>query len=888
MIVEQTHKSLIHGVSEQHPNQRLEGQLGEMWNMYPDAVTGLRRRRGFKVHSLFGYLDGDGNAVSHIPYENLWNTRVFYKEFSGAGYIVAHNCSQGELLVYNIHGELLGRVKDQYLVGEKQDFREATVSGFLGILNLKRVPEERPKQTYAAQRSTPAGFLYAFAGNTDWNYAVNMFDYDYIMTADTYGLRGVVLYITIETGSGTDTKPGKWFATAHSVNITQPRGSLTDEEVRRANSDLRRRIATGSYQLTGGTIHQGDIPAGGEWFGHKLSYAFNVTATGIIHAVEYVLHMAGREGWGLEFSQKYDIAVLGSALGLRAKQPGGMSGGLDIRTSASSKNLIASGSSEAGMQVGSKEQLPPRLPAILDGYVVGTGVDLESRVYWRYQASNSSWVEGVAGNQETELVGMPVMLSCETNAELLQRYVQSMTDPNMNVSSSGWDIKLDTGAFIGRTVGNTQNNATPEFVGRNFTGIAGYQGRLVLLCGSEVYMSRNNKYNEFYRSSVQQVVSSDPIAMQNLNLGGTEFRYAIEFNRDLVLISPTVQAVIPYSTALTPQNAVMHFSSRTSINAEVPPLRSGRELLYCTTNSQSCVQVGRFVPDSNSDSQFTPELMTLHIPTYYHFPVKSWDANSLSGMVVLSNGGYELLVQCNTYQGITLLQNAWHKWTAPYPVIGVWFVLDTLYCVVQRGSIFWTMVLPTTKGYENYPMVDFWRSLSRAQVKALHPDPREDKAVLVQVGDVNNGAPVQLFYRDGGRPYVESEWLDYEGSSIAIGKPYTSSFTLTPPVLRQDQAVYQAETASARWLATYLQVRDSGAFKYTVRTPNGETTYNITVSPQGYLGYGAPIGNLEAGLHVQAKLTEAQLEVHTKGLQDLNVIGATSAVKFGVRRRHWR
>ena len=50
MIYEDTYPSLIQGVSQQTPQERLDGQLGAQVNMLSDPVNGLRRRSGFKLH----------------------------------------------------------------------------------------------------------------------------------------------------------------------------------------------------------------------------------------------------------------------------------------------------------------------------------------------------------------------------------------------------------------------------------------------------------------------------------------------------------------------------------------------------------------------------------------------------------------------------------------------------------------------------------------------------------------------------------------------------------------------------------------------------------------------------------------------------------------------
>lgn len=50
MIYEGTYRSLIQGVSQQTPQERLDGQLGAQVNMLSDPVNGLRRRTGTKLH----------------------------------------------------------------------------------------------------------------------------------------------------------------------------------------------------------------------------------------------------------------------------------------------------------------------------------------------------------------------------------------------------------------------------------------------------------------------------------------------------------------------------------------------------------------------------------------------------------------------------------------------------------------------------------------------------------------------------------------------------------------------------------------------------------------------------------------------------------------------
>lgn len=58
MIYEGTYRSLIQGVSQQTPQERLDGQLGAQVNMLSDPVNGLRRRTGTKLHGRMNVPKG--------------------------------------------------------------------------------------------------------------------------------------------------------------------------------------------------------------------------------------------------------------------------------------------------------------------------------------------------------------------------------------------------------------------------------------------------------------------------------------------------------------------------------------------------------------------------------------------------------------------------------------------------------------------------------------------------------------------------------------------------------------------------------------------------------------------------------------------------------------
>ena len=67
-VYESGYPSLIQGASQQVPDKRLDGQVSNQLNMVSDALTGLRRRKGFELLRFLenSMMLGSGGSVSQV------------------------------------------------------------------------------------------------------------------------------------------------------------------------------------------------------------------------------------------------------------------------------------------------------------------------------------------------------------------------------------------------------------------------------------------------------------------------------------------------------------------------------------------------------------------------------------------------------------------------------------------------------------------------------------------------------------------------------------------------------------------------------------------------------------------------------------------------------
>ena len=132
--------------------------------------------------------------------------------------------------------------------------------------------------------------------------------------------------------------------------------------------------------------------------------------------------------------------------------------------------------------------LPVALPSLADGVVFEVGSPSTSPTYFKYKYTDSRWEEVSIPGSPSGIKNMPVEVYWD---------------------GEGWVLNTDT--FEGRLAGDDESNPDPEFVDWGITGIASYQGRLVLMSGSWVLLSATNKPRVFYRTSVEELLDTDPI-----------------------------------------------------------------------------------------------------------------------------------------------------------------------------------------------------------------------------------------------------------------------------------------------------------------------------------------------------------------------------------------
>lgn len=573
---------------------------------------------------------------------------------------------------------------------------------------------------------------------------------------------------------------------------------------------------------------------------------------------------------------------------LTTKINGGSSGATAVRegstvyvTHPTSCTVVWSAGSTYGAgsnqsRVTQESDLPSIMPAGANGVMCAVGTAGSDTTWYQYSTATNSWSETGAYNSISSINNMPLELAADDN--ILVRN------------------------FEGRLAGDDDTNADPYFVVNGFiTGIAAFQGRLVLLSGAGVSMSASGLYQRFFRSTVTSLLDTDRIDIASASAQDSTFRTAMQFNRDLVVFGDSMQAVIPGTGIVTPSNASVSLTSEVSCDSRVRPMLTGQTLLYPNRRNSEYAGLLEFIPSSYTSSQYVTQDATAHLPRYIPGRVMEMHVSSVTniGFVRYSGNRNALLVYEYMWGAdAAKAQAAYHTWQFTQEIL-------TLHALSESMVLF-------VKG-------------STGKVQMLRLDPREGFVAGAPYDIPYIDCPLPVYVQDGkfplpqalryGGTIKEDLAVAYSAGSMAgsevgfegidpdwniimvrgvpdglyhVGLRFTSSMTLTPPMLK-DQNDNIVGSNSVRLLRLDTAVRNTGDFMIKVVNTSRDVNSNfedaVVLLNSKELALGRSIKSDVSNLIIPCRTVASTTDVSftTDGTLELNVLDVSYILKHNQR-----
>lgn len=119
----------------------------------------------------------------------------------------------------------------------------------------------------------------------------------------------------------------------------------------------------------------------------------------------------------------------------------------------------------------------------------------------------------------------------------------------------GFRFELREATWDDRLVGDDESNPLPSFIDSTITDIFFHKDRLGVLTGSKVVFSEAKEFRNWWRTSVKQLLDSDPIDLDAGHRRVANLRFAVPLEETLILFTDRSQFVVRADGVLSPRTA---------------------------------------------------------------------------------------------------------------------------------------------------------------------------------------------------------------------------------------------------------------------------------------------------------------------------------------------
>ncbi|CAB4139159.1 hypothetical protein UFOVP348_43 [uncultured Caudovirales phage] len=436
----------------------------------------------------------------------------------------------------------------------------------------------------------------------------------------------------------------------------------------------------------------------------------------------------------------------------------------------------------------------------------------------------------------------------ETAAPGISLGMNAATMPHILVRESNGTFTFKQATYKNRIVGNNESNPLPSFIGRTIADVFFYRNRLGLLSDEAIIFSEAGEYFNLMRTTVTQLLDSDPIDVNASHTKVAVLKHAVPFNKQLLLFSEQTQFLIDQGDILSPKSIGIKVATEFPCNVIAKPLGIGKNV-YFAVDKGSNSSFREYFTDLNNQANDAIEI-TAHVPQYIASNIyKIAAAVNEDIMVALSTADpSNLYIYKYFFNANEKLQSSWSKWSygSDSTILNVDFIGSDMYLVINRADgVFLektTVSLGDTGPNEPYNVhldrkvqlgssdVSFSAGFTNINLTNLGYTPSTGTyQLVVRTHPTLKPGEIMNVIWDGTNAKVAG---NITGGTYTFGRRYVFSYQLSTVVVRTPTAGggQKADTEGRLQLRKLaFNYDDAGYFKVRV-TPAGRETYSYVFS----------------------------------------------------------
>jgi len=516
--------------------------------------------------------------------------------------------------------------------------------------------------------------------------------------------------------------------------------------------------------------------------------------------------------------------------------------------------------------------------------VVGNKEQSEDDYYVRFHKTNPSqpFTLGPGTWVETAKPGVLSTIDERTMPFALNRYQD--TDGSVTGTVGKIYFRLEAVNWAERECGDDTSNPIPSFVGRSLSDIFLHRNRLGFLSDTNVILSQSGDYVNFWRSTTQTVLDSDPIDVSVSHPRIAILRHAVQFGEDLVLFSDQVQFILRGGDLLTPKTVNITPETEYECDPVCKPVGAGN-LIYFPYPNGGFAGMREYFTEVNT-GRMDANPVTAHVPKYIKGAISHITVSTTEDMMVCMSqtSRQQLYVYKWFWAGQDKIQSSWSKWTfgTGTAVYSAFFDGSTLWLVLFRDGKVWLEKMQVDPGRTD-PYLNYVTSLDRrvlvprgtvtfdgtysyftapyiplvSETPAAFTTMDEDGGIAgreIQIENINSSGQVKLLG-------------DYRDQPFYFGIRYTMKYRFSNLMLREQTQTGGVEAITAGRLqirSMSLTYARTGYLRAVVtpafRTPSSYVLNRTLGSSENVIGQ-APIGEGVFRFTVASKNDQVTIDI---------------------------
>jgi hypothetical protein len=422
-----------------------------------------------------------------------------------------------------------------------------------------------------------------------------------------------------------------------------------------------------------------------------------------------------------------------------------------------------------------------------------------------------------------------------------------------------------------RNAGDVESNPWPSFVGNKIENAFFYKNRLGLLSGESVIFSEAGEFFNFFRTTMPQLLDSEPIDISSSTQEVGTLYHAIPFYDRVVLFGEKMQFSIQADGELTAKSVSLQQTTAFDVNKEAPPIAIGNKIYFSFNRAGGYSGITEYFINPNTILLDGLDISS-NIPSYINGSTISLVGSEIDNILLtLQNSSKnEIGVYKFFYSGEEKIQSSWSKFDfgTGKEVLNAFIVSGKIYLVILRNSFYNFEVLdlnetgattgtggslPSNAGVfepfkihlDNFVTPTLGNGFTTSVVNGITTafrsvtfpagyDSSQYASMVLIFGDgtsyaiVNNNGTLSI----STTKFVNNNpvWQSLQAETFKMaGFPFTMKYTLSRPIIRSTSGRGQSSVLDGR-----LQIRngilnfsDSLFFQIKV-TPKYKDTYTYT------------------------------------------------------------